>query len=339
VATIQRLQQTAGNQAVTRMLRARGATVARDPYPTPAPAPAATPAPGPAPPVPVDPKTAKARQEITEFVGKKYTQTNYVTKNGYGAFDLAYDPAANRVDVTVKMEFEFQNAPPSVWMKYVAGGLFGMLNLPDCIWSEPEKEAFKKDMAAEVHRVWSAKNTFKCSYRNPDLNDGQKPDWEHLDAKANFNVVPVASGGHFKVKVLALPKADQTRGVVSGSDHRTTNKGGAAGEAGADFKPTEATFSSGHNRSQKVGSSFGGPDTDQVRTAHEFGHMIGQDDQYGEGSRKAGDTNDSGSKVSSVPAEETRIMDGGEVVLPEHLTTVVDALNAATKPVTFTVSA
>jgi hypothetical protein len=339
---VQRLQETAGNQAVTRMLRARGAAVARDPVA--APAPGVTPTPGPAPSVApagptTSPATAKARQEITDFVAKKYTQTNYVTKNGYGAFDLAYDPSAARLDVTVKLEFQFENAPPTVWLKYVTGSPLGWLNLPDCVWTEPQKEDFKKNMAAEVHRVWSQKNTFTCTYRNADLTDAISPDWEHMEAKANFNIVPVDSGGHFKVKVLALPAADQTRGVVSGADHRTTNKGGAAGEAGADFKATTSEFSSGHTRSQKVPSSFGGPDTDQVRTAHEFGHMLGQDDQYPEGARKAGDTNDSGSKVSSVPADETRIMDGGEVVLPEHLTTVCDALNAATKPVTFTISA
>src|SRR5262249_42267505 len=156
------------------------------------------------------------RQEITDFVGKTYTQTNYVTKNGYGAFDLVYDPASAKLDVNVKLEFSFENAPPSVWLKYVASGPFGWGSLPECVWSDAQKDAFKTEMAAEVHRVWSAKNTFKCTYRNPDLTDEQSPDWEHMEAKANFNVVPVDSGGHFKVKVLALPAADQTRGVVSG---------------------------------------------------------------------------------------------------------------------------
>jgi hypothetical protein len=280
-------------------------------------------------------KTKAARKKITRFLKKTFKQKNYVTANGYGAFDLKYEPSKSECTVTVKLEFKFEDAPPSVWMKYLP--ITGDVSkLPDCSWTKAKKEAFEKDMAAQVDRVWSGQHLLKCSYKDPDLNDMMSPTWDELSANVKCVVKPVKSGGHFKVKVIALPKADSLRSFVQSKDHH--KKAGAVGTAGPvkskDFKKTTATFNSSDNASSSIPSSLGGPNTNQVTTAHEFGHMLGQDDQY-TSSGGAGTTNDSGSKRSSVPADEQRIMDGGEKVLEEHYSTIVDALNNSTKPVTF----
>ncbi|WP_428267789.1 hypothetical protein [Haliangium sp.] len=277
--------------------------------------------------------TAQARAEITAFMARTYCQERYVTANGYGAFDLHYSPQSSVCTVTVPIEFDFQNAPPSIMMKYL--GLTTLDKLVECVWTDAKREAFKQDMVTQVSRVWSGKHQLKCTYDNPDLTDEMCPTWS--DVVANISVAPraVESGGYFKVKVLALPKADAKRSFVSGSDHRKT-AGGAAGEVSeSGFNQTGGQFNSSDNEKKKIGSSFGGPQTEQVTTAHEFGHMLGQDDQYVDTGRTAGSTNDSGSRVSQVPADEQRIMDGGEVVQTDHYSTIKDALNAATTPITF----
>ncbi|ACY14171.1 hypothetical protein [Haliangium ochraceum] len=277
--------------------------------------------------------STQARAEITNFFGQTYSQTRYVTANGYGAFDLTYSPTSTVCSVSVPIEFDFQDAPPSVTMKYL--GLSTIGELLECVWTEDKKEKFKTDMVAQVNRVWSGQHQLRCTYNNTDLDDEMSPTW--ADVQANVAVAPraVDSGGYFKVKVLALPKADAKRSFISGSDHRTDGTT-AAGEVDAsNFQQTGAQFNSSDNESGSIGSSFGGPDTNQVTSAHEFGHMLGQDDQYTSGSRAAGSTNDSGSRVSQVPADEQRIMDGGEVVQTDHYSTIKDALNAATAPFTF----
>jgi hypothetical protein len=96
--------------------------------------------------------TAQAREEITNFMAQTYFQQRYVTANGYGAFDLQYAPQASQCTVTVPIEFDFQNAPPSVVMKYL--GLSTLDKLLECVWTDDKKEAFKRDMIAQVDRVW-----------------------------------------------------------------------------------------------------------------------------------------------------------------------------------------
>jgi hypothetical protein len=283
-------------------------------------------------------KNAAAREKLTHFMGSTFAQKNYVTANGYGAFDLAYDPKAGTVTVTIKLEFQFEDAPPSVYMKYLPMmPTCDLTKLPDCFWTDDKKEKFKNEMVANVDRVWSKQHKFKCTHSDSDLTDEKSPQWKDVAADASVVVKPVDAGGHFKVKVTALPKADYLRAFVSGKDHHKdpAQKGKAGEVADKDFQATTAEFSSSKNEQKTNPSSLGGKSTKQATTAHETGHMLGQDDQYSTDSLKPGDTNDSGSKVSKVPADEERIMDGGEKVLEEHYSTILDALNAATKPVTF----
>lgn len=347
------------------------------------------------------PESLAARQEITDFMSQAYTQTNYVTGNGYGAFDLVYEPNTGACVVNVNLEFDFQNAPPSVLMKYL--GSLDLGNVKECFWTDAQKETFKTDMMTQVDRVWSQQHTLNCVYDNPDLDDDLCPTWSDLAADVTCAVNPVSSGGHFKVAVVALPSADNLRSFVSGNDHDTTQTGSRTSPTGRsptgaevadpNFQQTGAQFNKHDNVMEDKSSSFDGttytvkagdtlwgiaehlfrdgsrwkelyeankavvgpdpdkilpgdnltlsvPDTKQVTTAHEFGHMLGLDDQYlggGGGAGTAGAVNDDGSQTSSVPADEHRIMDGGEEVLAEHYSTILEALNGATAPVSFAI--
>lgn len=357
---------------------------------------------------PADPDlaTAQARQEITDFYDRSYSVANWVTPNGYGAFNLSYEPNTQACTVTVNIEFDFQNAPASVLMKYL--GALDFANISECFWTDEAKQSFQDDMVANVDRVWSGQHRLRCTYDNPDLTDQMCPTWQQTGADVSFVVNPVSSGGHFKVSAVALPAADNLRSFVSGEDHDTTqgidsNSDGVPDRdtlgsqttpgpvSDANFKRTGANFNRHDNDIESKPSSFDGttytvvagdslwsiaqrqygdgnkwtllyeankgvvgpdpnlilpgqsltlkvPPTRQATTAHEFGHMIGLDDQYvggGGGSGTAGSPTNDGSNTSAVPADEYRIMDGGEVVLQEHYSTVVQALNFATKPVTF----
>jgi len=345
-----------------------------------------------------DPESVAARAELDQFMGSVFSQDNWVTGNGYGAFDLIYIPGVSMCMINVDICFNFVNAPASVIMKYLGTG--DVSNLVECVWTDDQKKKFKEDMIAQVSRVWSGKHTLNCQYDNPKLDDGQSPTWKDVKAEVACNVNPVESGGHFKVDVVALPKADNLRSFVAGTDHdktqgtnratpATRTAGGTVSDA--NFQTTGGSFNKHDNEVEEKASSFDGttvtvkkgdtlskiakeqygdaskwtliynankgvvgadpnrilpgqvltlkvPKTRQATSAHEFGHMLGLDDQYvggGGGAGTPGAVNDDGSKTSAVPADEHRIMDGGEVVLTEHYSTIVEALNAATTPVNF----
>ncbi|MFT5453736.1 MAG: LysM repeat protein [Myxococcota bacterium] len=353
-----------------------------------------------------DPAVAAARAEIASFYSQCYSEQSWVTANGYGAFDLCYEPNTGTCAVSVDIEFDFQNAPASVMLKYL--GAMDLPNLAECVWSDADKTTFQDDMFSQVDRVWSGQHQLGCTYRNPDLTDGLSPTWEQTRADVSFAVNPVRSGGHFKIAVVALPAADNLRSFVTGTDHDSKAGVDANGDGTPDraavgsttsgrsvpdseFLQGGGSFNKHDNTMEDKSSSFDGntyvvkkgdtlsgiaqalygdmsmwrrlyaankgvvgadpdliipgqnlvldvPDTEQVTSAHEFGHMLGLDDQYiggGGGSGTAGSVNDDGSNTSAIPADEHRIMDGGEVVLQEHYTTVVNAMNAATAPVTF----
>ena len=314
-----------------------------------------------------------ARDEITAFFAGTYTRTNWVTANGYGAFDLSYEPNTQNCVITVKLEFDFQDAPASVLMKYA--GASDLTSLSECFWTDDAKKKFQDDMVSEVDRVWSDQHELKCTYSNPDLTDSQSPTWKDAKADVTAVVQPVTSGGHFKVSVLALPKADKLRSHVSNEDHDTTqgidtdadgvmdrDKVGSTTKAGevasSDFKTTTARFNSGDNQVNEIGSSFNGKtytvvagDTLWSIAEKLFGDgcrwqeiydankaLVGPDPDLilpGQALTLKVPKTDSGSKTSAVPVEEQRIMDGGEVVETEHYSTIVEALNDATAPVTF----
>ena len=64
----------------------------------------------------VSPEAEAARAAFNQFFFGVHTQTNYVTANGYGAFDLTYIPMTRQSLVIVNVELDFQPAPASMIM-------------------------------------------------------------------------------------------------------------------------------------------------------------------------------------------------------------------------------
>ena len=127
----------------------------------------------------------KAELEYADFISKTYKYDKFRTSNGFGRFDVIYDPAAKRVKLTVKVKFEFPEGAPT-------GG----------------KKAYVQNIVNQMSQGFSQKFDFE-NVRYPSAI------WKKLNpTKADVEVVQVKNNEHFLFKSFA--KTNDTANVSGG---------------------------------------------------------------------------------------------------------------------------
>jgi hypothetical protein len=130
---------------------------------------------------------------------------NFVPRTRMGMFDADYDPVAGRLDVNVRVAFNFnfeswpegQGVVKNLWQ---ALSLFARSVVP--AWAEDDAATWRRTFIAEVGRAWSGRHKFVANEFG----------WDLPDVRVVVNAVDagnVRQGAHFEVVVHR--QYDQTR--------------------------------------------------------------------------------------------------------------------------------
>ncbi|MGE5594619.1 MAG: DUF4157 domain-containing protein [Hyphomicrobiales bacterium] len=345
----------------------------------------------------------RAERDYNDFVAKTYKFDNFRTANGFGRFDVKYDPSAKRVDLTVKVKFEFPDGSPAggknayinnIRNQIQAGwsGKFPFENVryPNEIWKKlnPVQARVKvRKVNSGEHFLFRAKTssegtanvnargvvTFFKGDQNavtdkmtPETVKGELQQFKKIAPQVTFErdsaIVPETAKTQLKhmatyLKRMNVPKFDITvkakherrepkplanqreKAVIQELQNGGVNNhnllAGAAGERGnrnLEFKPA---IDPGFKNTQNI-------------TLHEFGHMLGLDDEYAYKSRTLlmklsgkyhkTDTYDlnkkafgkeyaqqTGQLFESMDVGSASLMEGGSELRAQHYVTIWDA--------------
>jgi outer membrane protein OmpA-like peptidoglycan-associated protein len=133
---IARLQQTAGNAAVARMLQRE-------------PAPAATCSPA-------------DQAKLDELLSTTYTTEDFHPSTGRGLFDAVYAPGDGNLTITVGITFNFVDGNPSdpTWLATVGPANAAHYTADQFRWTDDEKTQWKENAISTVTALWSHRYTF-----------------------------------------------------------------------------------------------------------------------------------------------------------------------------------
>lgn len=140
-ALMLQLQRSAGNAAVTGMLRRR-AMVMREDTATCSPADQA---------------------KLDELLSKTWTTEDFHPSTGRGLFDAVYAPGDGDLTITVGITFKFVNGNPAdpTWVASVGGPAKAATYKPEQFnWTKDEQDAWKGNALAKVRDTWAGKYVF-----------------------------------------------------------------------------------------------------------------------------------------------------------------------------------
>ncbi len=257
-------------------------------------------------------QTAQSSQKYDQFMSATHTVQNHAFQ-GWGNFDLSYAPKAGSVTVKVRIGFSFVNGVPEPGS-----------DAADYVWTDEAKEAWKTNFMSSVETVWSGQHGFKCLYNDPSHE--QCPTWKDLTPGVAIDMIEDAGNPHFNVEVNKIAPGDFDRSSVSRPRRGPRGTITTTGSANLDSEDMTPTIK---------GSSPEG--VTQRGAVHEFGHMIGLQDEYGTAATAGNPTRQG---VDKSQGDSESIMHGGEVVEQAHYRSILDGLNSAVRPfgVTFGLS-
>lgn len=222
---------------------------------------------------------------------------------GWGNFDLSYAPAAGTVTTTVRIKFDFVDGTPAPDQD--AAGY---------TWSEEGKTAWKNDFMSAVEATWSGQHGFQCGFHDPELH--ASPRWEDLAPGVVVDVVEDEGNPHFAVAVQKIPDGGFARSEISRPTRNADGEVTSVGTGSLDSEDMDATTKS----SSPTGVT-------QRGAVHEFGHMIGMQDEYTGSAESVGEATRQGTTKGM--GKNASIMSGGEVIQQAHYSSILEALNAA----------
>jgi hypothetical protein len=250
----------------------------------------------------VKPPAPEESPELKAFKAKKHEVINFnspTTK--MGLFDLSFDPATSVAKVTVRVNYDFQSGDAKDYEDAKPAEL---------TWTDDAKTKWKADFQKTVTEAWGGKFNFAC----------KKTGFESVHASVAVEVVEVDKDWHFQLRVARIPKGGFRGSSIStylGSSKRGINYG---------------TLDSEDLTGTKKRSSM---KTKQVGAVHEFGHMLGLDDEYEDVDVKDGAVGHASLVKDALGKEISRkdsddVMSCGANLGQQHYVTILEALKQAT---------
>jgi hypothetical protein len=171
--------------------------------------------------------------------------------------------------------------------------------------TEQEQQAWKIDFINQIEQVWGSAYRVACSDHEPALDYNAHgdpfPNYDALTSDVIVRVVEVEDNPHYECTVQKIPNLTFEGNWVRAPRPILDSEG----EAALDTEDVEPTNKHGHRQRGSI---------------HEFGHMLGLDDEYEcevDGDL-VGQNNDS-------------VMSCGEMVYERHYDSILEALQAATE--------
>lgn len=196
------------------------------------------------------PETDKAK-----FLGGTYKKTNYSPPTGMGLFDVSLNPKNGRLEILVKVKFVFEDGAPTQF-----AGKKGEVHT----WSSSEKKKWAANYIALIEGRWGGKYHFS------------HPDLKNVTVYVDVEVEEHTSGWHYELKVNKIPKGEMEQSSIT---HYGTTVGGKF-TASTDTDKHEADLDSEDLTFVHKGTPV---KEKQKGAVHEFGHMVGLDDEYVDG--------------------------------------------------------
>ena len=240
-----------------------------------------------------------------DFCSQTHRKNN-IGFQGWGNFDLAYSPSAGNVQVTVRIAFNFVNGTPAPGDR-----------ASDYEWTEEDKLAWKNDFTQSVQSTWSGQHQFQCLKTDPELES--EVTWKDLQPGVSVSMIHDDANPHFNLAVQKIPSGGFARSSVSRPTRDDTGNVEAAGRATLDSEDMRPT----RKRTSPSGMT-------QRGAVHEFGHMIGLQDEYTSDPARVGNATRQGTTKGM--GSNASIMSGGEVVQEAHYRSILAGLNEAVAP-------
>lgn len=242
----------------------------------------------------------KTGDKTKEFQSKKYDKKNFQPSTGMGLFDVNLNPFTGRLEVKVKVGFTFADGD---------GAAFKGLKDQSQLWGKEEKLKWKNDFITLIEGRWGGKYTFS----NPDLPG--------ISSYVDIEVEEVTKDWHYSLSVKKIPKGQPN---ISST---TTYKGSSLNKNSADLDSEDMKWVDKNARKTKPNVT-----EKQMGAIHEFGHMIGLDDEYANdssGIRHASLVQNALGKTIS-EGDTNNIMSNGNHIEKQNYVTFLDALNSVT---------
>lgn len=256
------------------------------------------------------PLTAKAgsiqakttAEKLKEFRSTKHEESNFIPSTNRGLFDVSLNPINGRLEIRLKVGFNFKDGPAAAFAKFK-----GVSEK----WSEAEKKSWKKKYTALIEGRWGGKYHFV----NPDLPG--------VTVYVDVEIEKAESNWHYQLNVTKAPPGEMptssvTHFVKDDKALKKLNKHYSTLDSN-DLKWKDLTKRAGVSEKQKG-------------AVHEFGHMIGLDDEYDD--KEAGISHAAlvqsalGKKIKEGDSDD--IMSCGNSINKQHYVTFLDALNKVT---------
>ena len=128
-----------------------------------------------------------AEEDLSDFRKQTFSKLrNHKPSSGLGQFDVAFDPGAGKLNITLKVSYKFVNGSPGA----VAPGF----RPAEFAWSPAEKADWKARYQKDVGAQWSTKHRFKST----------RPHWTSMVVDTTVAVIEDADP-HFILTVSKYP--------------------------------------------------------------------------------------------------------------------------------------
>lgn len=180
--------------------------------------------------------------EITRavFMAGTYKKANYAPTTGRGLFDVSLNPSNGRLEVLTKVKFDFIDGTAADFVGHDG---------ENHVWTSAEKKKWKASYIALIEGRWGGKYHFV----HPDMNA--------VTVYVDVEVEEATSGWHYEANITKIPKGEWASSSV-GRNNRVPES-------------LQTTFDS-----EDLAWSDKGVKDKQKGAVHEYGHMIGLDDEY-----------------------------------------------------------
>lgn len=184
--------------------------------------------------------------EITRavFNAGKYEKKNYAPPTRLGLFDVSLNPKNGRLEVLSKLKFNFIDGE--------LADFYGKKG-ESHTWSKNEKKKWQGEYVALIEGRWGGKYHFI----HPDMKD--------VHVYVDVEIEAVDAGWHYDLQIKKVPK-----GVLEISSVSIHDEDPSTDEMTSTLDSNDLTFVT---KDESVKDK-------QKGAIHEYGHMIGLDDEY-----------------------------------------------------------
>lgn len=234
--------------------------------------------------------------ELKAFLGQTHEVKAFNSSTGLGLFDVSYNPVSQRMEALFRIKFNFIDANA---LEYPGAAE------TDIQWQDGEAAKWRSDFITLVEGRWGGKFRFACD----------KEGFESVRAYVDVEVEDSDEDWHYECTIKKIPPGEFEQSFVT--TYLDSNE----------LEQNTGTFDSEDLKWRQIA----GASEAQKPAVHEFGHLIGLDDEYDDGTTdvRHGTLVQDALGTEVVKADTDDVMSQGNQIRPQHYVTFLEALKEA----------